>query len=126
MYFLVKSASVEGGAGTGWTFYPPLSVAGHPGPAVDLGIVSFHLSGISSMSGAVNFVVTFRYMRAHKMRMHTRTLFVWAYTITAVMLLAALPVFAGGITMLLTERHFNTTFFDATAGGDPILFQHMF
>jgi heme/copper-type cytochrome/quinol oxidase subunit 1 len=76
MYFLVKSTSTEGGAGTGWTFYPPLSVSGHQGPAVDLGIVSFHVSGISSMSGAVNFVVTFRYMKAHKMKMHTRTLYV--------------------------------------------------
>jgi heme/copper-type cytochrome/quinol oxidase subunit 1 len=76
MYFLVQSVSAEGGAGTGWTFYPPLSVVGHSGPAVDLGIVSFHVSGISSMSGAVNFVVTFSYMKANKMKAHTRSLYV--------------------------------------------------
>jgi cytochrome c oxidase subunit 1 len=46
------------GAGTGWTLYPPLSTAGHPGPAVDFLILSIHLAGASSILGAINFITT--------------------------------------------------------------------
>jgi len=57
---LLLSSLVEGGAGTGWTVYPPLSgIMGHPTPAVDLAIFSLHVAGVSSIAGAVNFIVTF-------------------------------------------------------------------
>ena len=46
--------------------------------------------------------------------------------VTAYLLILSLPVFAGGLTMLLTDRKFNTSFFDPAGGGDPILFQHIF
>src|SRR5258708_31623738 len=66
---LIISMFVEGepgvnGAGTGWTLYPPLSTAGHPGPAVDFLILSIHLAGASSILGAITFITTLFNMRA--------------------------------------------------------------
>lgn len=124
---LVFSACIEGGVGTGWTLYPPLSgVQSHSGPSVDLAIFALHLSGISSLLGAINFITTIVNMRTPGIRLHKLSLFGWAVVITAVLLLLSLPVLAGGITMVLTDRNFNTSFFETAGGGDPILFQHLF
>ncbi len=122
---LVTSLFVPGGAaGVGWTLYPPLSI--QMGMGMDLAIFSVHILGISSILGSINIITTILNLRAPGMTMMKMPMFAWTWLITAFLIIAVMPVFAGAVTMLLTDRHFGTSFFSAAGGGDPVLFQHVF
>ncbi len=122
---LASTLFMEGGAPAGgWTLYPPLVL--QTGDALPFAIFSVHLLGISSIMGAINVIATIFNMRAPGMTLMKMPLFVWTWLITAFLLIAIMPVFAGAVTMLLTDRFFDTSFFDAAGGGDPVLYQHIF
>ena len=111
----------------GWTSYAPLSDdAFLPSGGVDAWIFLIHLTGLSSMIGAINFVATIHNMRAKGMGWGRMPLFIWSMLVTSYLLILALPAIAAAATMLLTDRHFGTAFFDPTGGGDPMLWQHLF
>jgi len=104
--------------------YPPLSTIGHYGASVDLAIFSLHMAGMSSVIGAFNFLVSI--LHNTTMKMDRLPLLLWSLFFTSVLLLLAVPVLAGALTMLLTDRNLSTCFFDYEAGGDPVLYQHLF
>jgi cytochrome c oxidase subunit 1 len=126
MGLLISTLWMQGGAPNyGWTFYAPLSTSYGP-PSTDYMILSIHVLGISSILGSLNFVATVITMRAPGMTYPRMPIFVWSWFITALLVLAIMPVLAGTVTLMLTDRHFGTSFFNAAGGGDPVLFQHLF
>jgi len=123
---LLSSLFMEGGGPNfGWTFYAPLSTTYSP-DSTALFVFSVHIMGMSSIMGAINVVVTIVNMRAPGMTWMKLPLFVWTWLITAFLLIAVMPVLAGTVTMVLTDKYFGTSFFDAAGGGDPVMFQHIF
>ena len=111
----------------GWFAYAPLSTGAYsPNGGVDAWIFLIHLTGISSLVGAINFYATIVNMRAPGMGWGRLPLFVWTILVYSVLLIIALPVLAGAATLLLTDRHFGTSFFDPSQGGDALLWQHLF
>lgn len=123
---LVSTLFMEGGGPAfGWTFYAPLSTTFAPA-STDFFIFAVHMLGLSSIMGSINIIATILNMRAPGMTLMKMPLFVWTWLITAFLLIAVMPVLAGAVTMMLTDRNFGTSFFDAAGGGDPVLFQHIF
>ncbi len=113
-----------GGPAAGWTLYPPLVLQG--GNSFPFIIFAIHMLGVSSIMGAINIVATIMNLRAPGMTYMKMPLFVWTWFITAYLLVAVMPVLAGAVTMLLTDKFFGTSFFNAAGGGDPVMFQHIF
>ncbi len=111
----------------GWTSYAPLSNSFFsPGGGQDAWIYLVHLTGLSSILGAINLYATVANMRAPGMSWGRLPLFVWAILTYSVLIIFAMPVIAGAVTMLLTDRHFGTHFFDPANGGSALLWQHLF
>ncbi|MEX2334929.1 MAG: cbb3-type cytochrome c oxidase subunit I, partial [Pseudohongiella sp.] len=123
---MVSTLFMEGGGPNfGWTFYAPLSTTYGP-PSTTFFIFAVHILGASSIMGAINVIATILNMRAPGMTLMKMPLFVWTWLITAFLLIASMPVLAGAVTMLLTDKYLATSFFNAAGGGDPVMFQHIF
>jgi cytochrome c oxidase subunit I len=121
--FLVAS----GPADIGWTGYPPNSTLPYSTTTgTDLWIVGLLLTGVASILGAVNFVATIFTRRAPGMSMFRMPVFTWSMLVTSVLILYAFPAITVALVMLLLERRFGAEFFNPSAGGDPILWQHLF
>jgi len=116
-----------GTAKAGWWSYPTLSEAQFsPGHGQDYWILSIHILTLSSLAGAINFVVTIINMRTRGMTWMRMPLFVWALLTYGVLLLVALPTLSAAVTMLLLDRQVGTHFFIPSQGGNVLLYQHMF
>ncbi len=115
----------QGAPRSGWTSYPPLSIlsAGH---GQDLWILSLHILSISSLAGAINFLVTIHNMRTRGMSWMRIPLFVWSIEVYALLLVIVLPALSAGLTMLLLDRQAGTHFFLPSKGGSELLYQHVF
>ncbi|WP_420612340.1 cytochrome c oxidase subunit I [Candidatus Spongiisocius sp.] len=112
---------------SGWFIYAPNSGATYsPGTAVDYAALGLQILGVASLISAVNFIVTILNMRATGMRLLRMPVFVWMTLVVALLLLFSLPIIAIALFMLTFDRQFGTLFFVAEAGGDPILWQHLF
>ncbi len=110
-----------------WTSAVPLaSVTYSPSGGEDAWIYLIHLTGLSSIIGAINFYATIANMRTRGMGWSRLPLFVWTILTYSVLLIFALPVIAAAVTMLLTDRHFGTHVFDTANGGSALLWQHLF
>jgi cytochrome c oxidase subunit I len=111
----------------GWTGYAPLSNAIYsPGVGADLWIMSLALTGVSTTLTAVNVVTTVICLRAPGMTMFRMPLFTWTMLVVSVLILLTFPVITATFLMLFFDRNLDSVFFDATDGGVPILWQHLF
>jgi len=117
----------RGAADFGWTGYAPLSDAAHsPGAGADLWLVALIVTGVSTVLTAVNLTTTILTLRAPGMTMFRMPIFTWNMLIVSAMVLLAFPVLTSSLALLYADRHLGSHFFDASGGGQPVLWQHLF
>ncbi len=134
---MLASFFVPGGAAqSGWTSYPPLSIIAGQGQSFWLFGMVFLIT--SSLLGAINFIVTTIQLRAPGLTFWRFPFFVWSQLVTSFLLLLAFPPLEAAAVLQLMDRHVGTSFFlpsglvvsgeilQATGGGSPILWQHLF
>ena len=115
---------IAGAVDTGWTFYTPYSTSSNSS-VVSMTLAAFIL-GFSSILTGLNFMVTVHKLRAPGLHWRRLPLFIWGMYATAIMQVLATPVLAITLLLLAMERVFGLGIFDASLGGDPVLFQHFF
>jgi cytochrome c oxidase subunit I len=112
---------------TGWFGYANLTSKQYsPGLHVDFWMLGLQTLGVASLAAAVNFFTTVLNMRAPGMKLMRMPIFTWMSFITQVLLLLAFPVITVALILLMFDRFFGTNFYVPTAGGDPLLWQHLF
>ncbi|MDP9069558.1 MAG: cytochrome c oxidase subunit I [Actinomycetota bacterium] len=125
--FIYSSFFLGGAPDGGWFGYAPLSTSQQlPSNGMDFYAVGLQFLGIASLAGAINFIVTILNMRAPGMTLMRMPVFVWMTLVVSFLLLFAMPIIAVALFELMFDRLFGTTFFAVAAGGDPILWQHLF
>jgi cytochrome c oxidase subunit I len=111
----------------GWFGYANLTAKQYsPGLNIDFWALGLQAMGAASIMGGVNFITTIINLRAPGMKLMRMPLFTWMALITSFLLVTALPVFAVALFELSFDRFWGTNFFNVGAGGDPVLWQHLF
>jgi cytochrome c oxidase subunit 1 len=125
--FLNTSWFLGGAADGGWFMYAPnSSVLFSPSHGIDFWVLGLQITGIASLTGAINLIVTILNMRAPGMSLMRMPIFTWMILVVQFLLLFAIPVITVALFLLNFQRAFDATFFDVSAGADPLLWQHLF
>ena len=125
--FLYSSVFLGGAPDCGWFCYSPNSgVAYSPGHGVDFWVLGIQITGIASLVGAVNLIVTVINLRAPGMSLMKMPIFTWMALVVQFLLLFAIPVITVALFLLMFDRLFGANFFDVSQGADPLLWQHLF
>lgn len=112
---------------SGWFAYAPITTKQFsPGINMDFYVLGLQILGLSSIIASLNFIVTIINMRAPGMRLMRMPIFTWLTLITSILIVTAMAVFTIAITELMFDRVFGTQFYSVAAGGDPLLWQHLF
>ncbi len=123
--FIYSSFALGGAPNGGWFGYAPLSTV-EPGNNMLFYSTGLLMAGIASTVSAVNLAVTIINMRAPGMTMFRMPVFIWMALVVQFLLAFSLPIITVGLFESLFDRRFGTHFFDPAAGGDPVLWQHLF
>jgi cytochrome c oxidase subunit I+III len=111
----------------GWFMYPPLTGATYsPGINTDVWVLGLGFVEISAVAAAVELIVGILKTRAPGMTLGKMPIFAWYMLVTAGMIMIGMPAVIAADTLLELERAFGLPFYDATRGGDPLLWQHLF
>ncbi|MDQ4133369.1 MAG: cytochrome c oxidase subunit I [Actinomycetota bacterium] len=125
--FMYSSFVLGGAPNGGWFGYAPNTLKEfNPGHGIDYWVFGLQILGIASLTGAVNLIVTTLNMRAPGMSLFRMPIFTWMTLVAQFLLLFAMPVIAVALFLLMFDRLFGANFFNADAGSDPLLWQHLF
>jgi cytochrome c oxidase subunit 1 len=124
---IIYTSFFVGGAPDGaWVGYSPLATQLPEVVRMDYWSIGLQLLGVASIASSANFIATVFTMRAPGMTLLRMPVFVWMALVVAFLLIFSLPPVAIGLFQLFFDRNFGTVFYEAAAGGDPLLWQHLF